>query len=160
PTVLALWSLVGFATGRVGSYHGLLVCRTLLGLFEGGHWPCAIKTTQRLLEARDRALGNSVLQSGTSIGAIVTPLVMQAMLTSQLESWRLPFQVVGAAGLAWVGLWFALVRSNDLSTMTSNPAAAAAPAGAGPSPGIMSLCFTRRMLVLFFAVAAINTCWQ
>jgi ACS family hexuronate transporter-like MFS transporter len=163
PGVLALWSMVGFATGRVGSYDGLVVCRTLLGLFEGGHWPCAIKTTQRLLEARDRALGNSVLQSGTSIGAIVTPLVMQAMLTAQLDSWRQPFQVVGAAGLAWVGLWFALVRSNDLSVPTSNPAASAASAtlsGPGSSPGILSLCFTRRMLVLFFAVAAINTCWQ
>src|SRR2546425_12499922 len=53
PAVLLLWSSVGFATGLVNSYGGLLLCRTLLGLFEGGDLPCAIKTTQRLLEARD-----------------------------------------------------------------------------------------------------------
>ena len=87
PVVLTLWSVVGFATGLVNSYSGLMLCRTLLGLFEGGHWPCAIKTTQRLLAPQDRAMGNSVLQSGASIGAIVTPLIMGAMLTAQLGSW-------------------------------------------------------------------------
>src|SRR5689334_10215631 len=31
PVVLFLWSCVGFATGMVKGYDGLLVCRTLLG---------------------------------------------------------------------------------------------------------------------------------
>src|SRR5262249_39332937 len=99
PVVLTLWSIVGVATGLAGSYRGLLVCRTLLGLFEGGHWPCALKTTQRLLGPRDRSMGNSVLQSGASIGAILTPQIMNAMLTAQPDRWRMPFQVVGATGL-------------------------------------------------------------
>jgi len=81
PAVLLLWSATGFATGLIRDYPSLLVCRTLLGFFEAGHWPCAIKTTQRLLDPKDRAMGNSVLQSGTSIGAIATPLIMRAMLT-------------------------------------------------------------------------------
>ena len=46
PAVLLLWSIVGFATGFVETYDGLLVCRTLLGLFEGGHWPCATRPTR------------------------------------------------------------------------------------------------------------------
>src|SRR5687767_5728641 len=88
PVVLFLWSVTGFATGLVHSYSGLVVCRTLLGLFEAGHWPCAVKATQRLLEPKDRSMGNSVLQSGTSIGAIATPLIMQALLTEEIGSWR------------------------------------------------------------------------
>jgi hypothetical protein len=39
PAVLMLWSLVGFSTGFAHSYSGLLVCRSLLGFFEAGHWP-------------------------------------------------------------------------------------------------------------------------
>ena len=78
PAVLILWSATGFATGLAQSYDGLLVCRTLLGLFEAGHWPCAIKTTQRLLAPEDRTMGNGLLQGGASIGAIVTPQVMNA----------------------------------------------------------------------------------
>ena len=153
PVVLLLWSAVGFATGLAKTYTGLLVCRTLLGLFEGGHWPCAIKTTQRLLESRDRAMGNSVLQSGTSIGAILTPLIMRVMLSNATGSWRLPFQAVGAVGLLWIVLWLVLVRKGDLLPVAPSPSAV-------PGAGIWKLILTRRMLVLFAVVAAINTCWQ
>jgi len=181
PVVLTLWSVVGFATGLVHSYGGLLLCRTFLGFFEGGHWPCAIKTTQQLLDPRDRAMGNGVLQSGASIGAIATPLIMNAMLTSQLDSWRMPFQVVGATGLIWVVFWLALVRKGDLrmSVATLDPAIGTRtsssprteatlhherkqpPPGAPPEGAAgWRLFFGRRMLVLFFVVACINTCWQ
>src|SRR5205823_6116555 len=76
PAVLLCWSATGFATGFVQTYAGLLVCRSLLGLFESGHWPCGLRTTQRLLSPADRTMGNSVLQSGTSIGAVLTPLIV------------------------------------------------------------------------------------
>jgi len=88
PAVLVLWSAAGFATGSVHSYRGLLVCRGMLGFFESGHWPCAIRTTRQLLEPKDRVLGNSVLQSGTSIGAVIAPLVMSRLLTSEIGSWK------------------------------------------------------------------------
>ena len=83
PIVLLLWSMMGFLTGFVETYAGLLLCRLFLGLFEAGHWPCALKTTQRLLPPHRRTLGNSVLQSGTAIGAIITPLIMKMMLTPE-----------------------------------------------------------------------------
>src|SRR5438128_1717868 len=47
PVVVSLWSGVGFLTASVANYPELLLCRTALGFFEGGHWPCAIKTTLR-----------------------------------------------------------------------------------------------------------------
>ncbi len=156
PVVLALWSAVGFSTGLVTSYHGLLTCRLLLGLFEGGHWPCAIKTTQRLLAPADRALGNSVLQSGASIGAIVTPLLIRAMLTTQPDSWRRPFQLIGAIGLLWIVLWLISVRAGDL-TKPSSPDEAGATT---PRLARVNAGFARRLLTLCFISAAINTCWQ
>lgn len=152
PAVLLLWSATGFLTGLVQDGQQLLFCRIALGLFEAGHWPCAIKTTQRVLDAKDRAMGNGLLQSGASIGAIVTPLIMRVLLTQELESWRLAFQIVGAIGLAWVPFWLWLVRSNDLSG--DGPAGTAGPAGA------FGELFTRRMFVVLVVVALINTCWQ
>src|SRR5262249_28018317 len=77
PAVLLAWSVMGVATGWVQTFAGLLLCRTLLGLFESGHWPCALKTTQSLLSPRQRTWGNSILQSGASIGAIITPQIMK-----------------------------------------------------------------------------------
>jgi MFS transporter, ACS family, hexuronate transporter len=116
PAVLFLWSGAGLATGLVKSYEALLVCRAVLGLFEAGHWPCAVKVTQQLLNPKDRSLGNGVLQSGTSIGAIITPQVMKLLLTEELSSWRWAFMILGAVGLLWIVGWFALVKRDDLVT--------------------------------------------
>jgi ACS family hexuronate transporter-like MFS transporter len=154
PAVLFAWSAMGVATGFVQTFAGLLVCRTLLGLFESGHWPCALKTTQRLLSPRQRTLGNSILQAGASAGAIITPQIMKAMLTDEPGSWRPAFQVIGAAGFTWVILWLPVARSSDLST----PADEVTRPDARPatSPGSLS----RKLFVLIVIVVAINTCWQ
>ena len=124
PAVLAAWSLMGMAAGWAEGYGGLLLCRMLLGFFEAGHWPCALKTTFALLEEKDRTLGNSVLQSGASIGAVITPQVMRWLMTEEPGSWRAAFVVVGAAGLLWVVLWFACVRGRDLAGPVEAPMAA------------------------------------
>ena len=115
PAVLAGWSLMGMATGWSHGFSELMVCRTLLGFFESGHWPCALKTTFALLNEKDRTMGNSVLQSGASIGAIITPQIMKLMLTPQIGSWRTAFVVVGGVGLVWVALWLVCLRPRDLA---------------------------------------------
>ncbi len=114
PAVLFGWSAVGFATGWVTTYRELFFYRLLLGFFESGQWPCALVTVQRLLSRRDRPLGNSILQSGASLGAIATPLVVLALTTGAADSWRLPFRVIGAIGAVWIVAWLAIVRSKDL----------------------------------------------
>ncbi len=166
PSALFLWSAAGFMTGFARNYQELLYCRIALGLFEGGHWPCAIKTTRWLLEPGDRSMGNSVLQSGTSIGAIITPLLMRFLLTPEPESWRPAFQIIGAAGLLWIVAWFALIRSQDLPTR--NPGKPE-PNAVGnttedtpthPNDSLWSAIFSRRMLVIFVVIALINTWWQ
>ena len=158
PAVLLLWSVTGFTTGLVHTYGGLLVCRTLLGFFEAGHWPCALKTTQRLLAAADRTMGNSVLQSGASIGAVLTPLIMRMMLTSELGSWRPAFLVIGAAGVVWILFWLLMVRDFDLKPVSMETAQASPDSTSEAS--FCQIVFSRRFLVLCVIVACINTCWQ
>ena len=158
PVVLVLWSATGFATGLTTSYAGLMACRTMLGFFEGGHWPCAVKTTQRLLDPKDRSMGNSLLQGGTSIGAILTPLIMRALLTNEPGSWRFPFQLIALIGAVWVIVWFAMIRKNDLTDAPADQTPAATAASARES--VWPALFSRRMLVVLVVVALINTGWQ
>jgi ACS family hexuronate transporter-like MFS transporter len=113
PAAVLAWSLAGFVTGFVGSFTTLLLCRFLLGLTEAGHWPCALRTTQHILTPAQRTLGNSILQSGAAIGAIVTPLIVLAFL-EWTGTWRYPFLVIGVLGLFWVVLWLAVVQRGDL----------------------------------------------
>src|SRR5262245_8424284 len=95
PFVLVGWSFAGLATPLMrdpeftahfelgepgsGAYHWLLLCRTMLGFFEAGHWPCALLTARNILTAKDRPLGNGVLQSGAALGAILVPLYVLAV---------------------------------------------------------------------------------
>lgn len=179
PFVLVAWSTAGLATayaGQIGSvltgwvgwtasvaenatnheiYAGLLVCRTLLGLFESGQWPCALITTQRILSNQDRSFGNSILQSGASIGAILTPFAVQLTMTEAPGSWRFPFLIVGGIGLLWVFPWLGLVRASDLT----KPSDRIAPAETD-KPETGSRATLRRYLVLMFVVVAINLTWQ
>ena len=150
--VLLLWSAVGFASGLVESYDQLLLCRTLLGFFEAGHWPCGIKTVRALLGSEGRAMGNGVLQSGTSIGAIATPLIMTWLLTDDIGSWRLPFQAVGAIGLLWAVAWLTIVPRDALqATIVQN---------GKTSVEWWRALLDRRMFIILAVVALINTTWQ
>lgn len=154
--VLALWSVAGFVTGFVTSYDELLLCRMLLGFFEAGHWPCAIRATRMLLDERERSLGNGLLQSGASLGAIITPLIMRALMTSDVGSWRIPFFVIGASGLLWLVPWFLLLRGQALRPQGT----ASSDVGQAKAGDFFKLLFSRRMLVVYFVIACINTTWQ
>jgi ACS family hexuronate transporter-like MFS transporter len=164
PALVVAWSAVGFATAWATNFTGLLICRVLLGLFEAGQWPCAYVTTQRLLSSRNRTLGNSVLQSGVSIGAVLTPLVVLALVDERAGSWRLPFQVIGGAGAIWAIAWLALVRSRDLelepTALKSETVPDHSPAGDAKPSSSARADFIRRYLVLAVVVVTINLCWH
>jgi ACS family hexuronate transporter-like MFS transporter len=165
PVVLMGWSSVGFATGYVTSYRQLFACRVLLGFFEAGHWPCALVTSQRLLSRRDRALGNSILQSGASLGAIATPIVVLLLVTPASESWRLPFRVIGALGIFWVVGWLSTIRAADLELKPTKPALPLADDElasdqSGDSTSADRLSLARRFVALGVMVIVLNWCWQ
>ncbi|MFN0102876.1 MAG: MFS transporter [Bryobacteraceae bacterium] len=160
PLVLSLWSLMGILTafagvgGGANALSSLLLCRTLLGLFESGHWPCALQTTQRLLAPEDRAFGNSILQSGVSIGAVVTPFIVGAMLTPAPGSWRLPFIVIGGAGVFWVVAWIWTMRGQSLEApekIEVKPAWAAS---------ARQVLLDHRFWLLALVVSCINGTWS
>lgn len=153
PCVLAGWSVMGMVSGWTQDYTGLLVCRTLLGFFEAGHWPCALKTTFALLSEKDRTMGNSVLQSGASIGAVITPQVMKWLMTDELGSWRGAFVVVGAAGLVWVAVWFLCLKPRDLEASHTHGAI-----HKGPSLG--SILLSKPFWALAILITGTQTVWH
>jgi ACS family hexuronate transporter-like MFS transporter len=97
PLAVLAWSAAGFATGLAQGFLGLLLCRSLLGLAEAGNWPCALRTTQHILAPGQRGMGNSILQSGAALGAIITPLVIAALVLEGNPA-RYPTWVAGAVG--------------------------------------------------------------
>ena len=118
-----------------------------------------------LLSRRDRPLGNSILQSGASLGAIATPIVVLLLAGTAPESWRIPFRVIGALGVFWVVGWLATIRAADLEL---KPSDVPAPAPTMNPPRRRRLgptradrfSLVRRFLALAVVVIMINWCWQ
>jgi ACS family hexuronate transporter-like MFS transporter len=170
PAILLGWSAVGFITGWVTNYTELFMCRVMLGFFEAGQWPCALAASQRLLSRRNRPLGNSILQSGASLGAIATPLVVLLLNTGEPDSWRLPFRVIGAAGLVWVFAWLMAIHPRDLeitsdsshdrATDPEHGEAMESAEGRQNEGEAERRTFLRRFLALVVVVIMINFCWQ
>ncbi len=75
-------------------------------------------------------MGNSILQSGAALGAVVTPGIVLGLTTST-GTWQLPFFAIGAIGLTWVVAGF--------------PAFAAVPWPRHRRPLRMPTCRHRRM---------------
>jgi ACS family hexuronate transporter-like MFS transporter len=114
PAAVLVWSLAGFVTGLAQDFASLLVCRFSLGLAEAGNWPCALRTTQHILPPQERTLGNSILQSGAALGAVLTPILV-FQLARATGSWRYGFMVIGVVGLVWVAAWLMWLRGPDLA---------------------------------------------
>ena len=151
PAILAGWSLMGIASGWTQGYAGLLACRAALGFFEAGHWPCAVKTTFALLSEKDRTMGNSILQSGASLGAVITPQIMRVLMTDAPGAWRGAFVIVGAAGLLWIVLWFACLRPRDLDHT---------PAVSADDPGLWRILRGGKFWAVALVIIGAQTVWQ
>ncbi|GAB4142783.1 MAG: hypothetical protein Tsb009_13350 [Planctomycetaceae bacterium] len=163
PLVVLVWSLAGFSSGMVSSLFGLGVSRFVLGLFEAGHWPCALRTTQRTFKPHERTWGNSVLQSGASLGAVAAPLLVVGLYNWEPVNWRWAFLIVGGLGLPWAVWWLMTVREADVRRPVIQTDETSS--GKGEERELQEIPFwqvftTRRWWLLLFVVICINTVWH
>jgi ACS family hexuronate transporter-like MFS transporter len=89
-----------------GAAAGFALARFLLGLGEAGNFPASIKTVAEWFPKKERALSTGIFNSGTNIGALVTPLVVP-WITLQY-GWPWAFVVTGLTGFLWVVAWWSL----------------------------------------------------
>jgi ACS family hexuronate transporter-like MFS transporter len=109
---LVLAPLLGFfGLGYTTSVAGFMGMRFLLGLGEAGNFPAAIKTVAEWFPRRERAFATGLFNSGTNIGALVTPLIVPWITLTY--GWYWTFVVTGAIGLLWLVFWWTLYASPD-----------------------------------------------
>ena len=193
PAVLAGWSIAGIATALAGQewvtsmlqsasdepgtgvYRWLLICRVVLGVCEAGHWPCALLTVRAVMLARQRTLGNGILQAGASIGAMVIPVYIEAAERAG-QSWEFPFWSIGLAGLFWIPAWFMLVGRRDLGvvrvgesdaatsstsiTSSSEERTSDAEISTNTHASVDRNVFVRKLIVLALIVSTLTISWQ
>jgi ACS family hexuronate transporter-like MFS transporter len=126
---ITFWSLAAIGHAISGTVASFILWRILLGIGEAANFPAAVKTAAEWFPKSQRALATGVFNSGTNIGAFVTPFAVAWILTS-LGSWRWVFILTGALGFLWLIIWLfiynrpekhPLLSKDELTFIQSEP---------------------------------------
>jgi len=109
---LNLDAATGFSVVMVsGAAAGFALMRFLLGLGEAGNFPASIKTVAEWFPKKERALATGIFNSGTNIGALLTPLIVPWITLHW--GWKWAFIVTGLLGFVWVIWWLLMYRAPE-----------------------------------------------
>ena len=111
------WSISAMAHAGARSVLQFAVARFSLGVGEAGSFPASIKAVAEWFPKKERALATGIFNSGTNVGAIVTPLIVP-WLTLRF-GWQMAFIATGALGMLWIVAWLALYRRPEESSLVS-----------------------------------------
>lgn len=110
---IAFWSsaeiLNAFSTGPLS----LGIYQFLLGIGEAGNYPAGVKLITEWFPPRERSHASGIFNSGASIGAILAPPLLAAIMLA--SGWRSAFVLIGLLGFVWLAAWLAIYREPRLA---------------------------------------------
>ena len=107
--VLNFDAKTGFAFVTLGgAAAGLALARFALGLGEAGNFPASIKTVAEWFPKKERALATGIFNSGTNVGALLTPLIVPWIAAKW--GWQWAFIGTGLLGFLWLAWWLGVYR--------------------------------------------------
>ena len=99
---LIIWSLAAAAHGLVATVLGFVIVRFILGFAEAANFPASIKAVAMWFPQKERALATGIFNSGTSIGVMVSFVVV---MIANAWNWQMAFVFIGVIGLVWLFFW-------------------------------------------------------
>ena len=114
---IAIWSFFGMLHAAVRpafSLVGFMVARFGLGIGESGNFPAAIKTVAEWFPKKDRAFATGIFDASTSVGAILAPFIVGAIVSVEGDNWQIPFLFTGVLSAFWVFLWIRTYQKPEL----------------------------------------------
>ncbi len=99
---LIVWSIAAAAHGLVATVIGFVIVRFILGFAEAANFPASIKAVAMWFPQKERALATGIFNSGTSIGVMVSFLVVWI---AGHWGWQMSFVFIGVIGLIWLYFW-------------------------------------------------------
>jgi MFS transporter, ACS family, aldohexuronate transporter len=108
---MIFWSLASMGTALGGSFTSFAVSRVALGFGEAAVFPASIKAVAEWFPKKERALATGIFNAGTSIGAMLTPVVVPWI--NARWGWRGAFLGIGALGFVWLAFWLLIYRKPE-----------------------------------------------
>ena len=105
---LVIWTISHMAHGLATGVTSFAAARFGLGIGESGNFPAGIRAVTDWFPQRERALAIGIFNAGANVGAIITPLLVPALVLA--FGWPVAFYVTGLFGIAWLAAWWSLYR--------------------------------------------------
>jgi ACS family D-galactonate transporter-like MFS transporter len=126
---VTIWSLCTAAQGFVSGLASLVGARLALGIAEAPAYPCNSRVLSMWFPQHERARATGVYSVGQYAGlAFLSPVLF--WVTAEF-GWRALFIIVGALGVAFGALWYAMYRDPDTSRKVNDAELAHIAAGGG-----------------------------
>jgi ACS family hexuronate transporter-like MFS transporter len=114
---VSLLSLAGMFHAAVSSVAAFATARFALGIGASTNFPAAIKTIAEWFPKKERALATGLFNSGSNVGAILTPLIIPIVAVK--FGWQWAFISAGALGFVWLVFWVVTYRKPEESKKLS-----------------------------------------
>jgi MFS transporter, ACS family, hexuronate transporter len=108
---MIFWSFASMGTALGNSLTSFAISRAVLGFGEAAVFPASIKAVAEWFPRKERALATGIFNAGTSLGAMLAPLVVPWL--NARWGWRGAFVGIGALGFVWLIFWLLLYRKPD-----------------------------------------------
>lgn len=102
---ITIWTIGHVAHGFASSVASFMAARVVLGVGEAGHFPSVVRASSEWFPQKERALAIGWVNSGTTIGVILTAPTLALFLNTLGLSWRETFIWSGLFGVVLLGLW-------------------------------------------------------
>src|SRR6266436_4037766 len=108
---MVFWSLASMGTALGSSLTSFAFSRVALGFGEAAIFPASIKAVAEWFPKKERALATGIFNAGTSIGAMLTPVVVPWI--NARWGWRGAFVGIGALGFVLLAFWALIYRKPE-----------------------------------------------
>src|SRR5260370_28241617 len=108
---MVFWSLASMGTALGSSFSSFAISRVALGFGEAAVFPASIKAVAEWFPKKERALATGIFNAGTSIGAMLTPVVVPWI--NARWGWHGALIGIGSLGFIWLVFWLLIYRKPE-----------------------------------------------
>ena len=116
---IVVWSIAGMAHAAARGVASFATARFALGLGESANFPAAVKSVAEWFPKKERALATGLFNSGSTVGAIIAPVIVSAI--SLALGWQWAFIITGSLGFLWIAFWLAYYHVPEKHPKVSKP---------------------------------------
>ncbi|MBV8096027.1 MAG: MFS transporter, partial [Acetobacteraceae bacterium] len=109
---VAWWSIFTAATALCFNFATFLLQRLCFGLGEGPQGSVTARTMSNWFPEREYATAVGLTFAANPLGAAIGTPVVAWLLVLSNDEWRVPFLVLGGAGLTMALIWYLVVRDD------------------------------------------------